>query len=116
MPIWATISAHNLAAFPVLLGIEGITILVDHDKPNPKTGRRAGHEAAYQLIERYTKAGFNPKRDIKVICPPDEGEDVNDLVRKQRGQHDGTRPARHVGRGLRQGYGAHRRPASAGSV
>jgi putative DNA primase/helicase len=84
-PVWATISASNLAAFPVLPGIEALTILVDHDKPNPKTGKRAGRAAALELIRRYTEAGFDPKRDIKVIYPPTEGEDVNDLVRKHRG-------------------------------
>jgi putative DNA primase/helicase len=84
-PVWATISAGNLAAFPVLPGIEALTILVDHDKPNPKTGKRAGRAAALELIRRYTEAGFDPKRDIKVIYPPTEGEDVNDLVRKHRG-------------------------------
>ena len=40
MPCWSTISAGNLAAFPVLPGLDGLTILVDHDKPNPKTGKR----------------------------------------------------------------------------
>jgi hypothetical protein len=84
-PVWATISAGNLAAFPVLPGIEALTILVDHDKPNPKTGKRAGRDAALELIRRYTEAGFDPKRDIKVIYPPTEGEDVNDLVRRHRG-------------------------------
>jgi hypothetical protein len=83
-PVWATISASNLAAFPVLHGIEGITILCDHDRPNAKTGRRAGHEATLELIRRYSEAGFDPKRDVRVIMPPTEGEDVNDLVRKQR--------------------------------
>jgi putative DNA primase/helicase len=84
-PVWATISAGNLAAFPVLPGIEALTILADHDKPNLKTGKRAGRAAALELIRRYTEAGFDPKRDIKVIYPPIEGEDVNDLVRKHRG-------------------------------
>ena len=64
-PVWATISAGNLAAFPVLPGIEGMTILVDHDRPNPKTGKRAGRDAALELIRRYTEAGFDPKRDIR---------------------------------------------------
>ena len=84
-PVWATISAGNLAAFPVLPGIEALTILVDHDKPNPNTGKRAGRAAALELIRRYKEAGFDPKRDIKVIYPPIEGEDVNDLVCKHRG-------------------------------
>jgi putative DNA primase/helicase len=84
-PVWATMSAGNLAAYPVLAGLEGLTVLVDHDKPNPTTGKRAGRAAALELIRRYNEAGFDPKRDIKVIYPPTEGEDVNDLVRKHRG-------------------------------
>ena len=63
----------------------GADHLVDNDKPNPKTGKRAGRDAALELIRRYTEAGFDPKRDIKVIYPLTEGEDVNDLVRKHRG-------------------------------
>jgi hypothetical protein len=65
----------------VLPGLEGLTILVDHDKPNPKTGKRAGHEAAYELIERYTAAGFDPERDIRVEWSEREGEDFADLVK-----------------------------------
>jgi putative DNA primase/helicase len=56
MPCWSTISAGNLAAFPVLPGLEGLTVLVDHDKPNPKTGQRAGAVAALAVIERYVAA------------------------------------------------------------
>ena len=80
-PVWATISASNLTAFPILPGIERLTVLCDHDKPNPKTGKRAGHEAALAVIERYTTAGFDPDRDLAVILPQSEGEDANDLVR-----------------------------------
>ena len=79
-PVWATISAGNLARFQVLPGIEGLTILVDHDRPNPKTGRRAGIEAGRTLIERYAAAGFDPDRDFAVIMPPLEGEDAADLM------------------------------------
>jgi putative DNA primase/helicase len=78
-PVWATISAGNLAEFPVLPGIEGLTVLVDHDKPNPKTGRRAGIEAARAVIQHYAAAGFDPRGDIKVIFPPSDGQDAADL-------------------------------------
>jgi putative DNA primase/helicase len=81
-PVWATMSASNLAALSVLPGIEGITILVDHDKPNQKTGERAGIAAAHELIGRYAGGGFDPERDIRVILPPTEGEDAADLVRR----------------------------------
>jgi putative DNA primase/helicase len=78
-PVWSVLSAGNLAAFPVLPGLAGLTVLVDHDRPNPKTGKRAGFEAAREVIERYVAAGFDPARDIRVIFPPTEGEDVADL-------------------------------------
>jgi hypothetical protein len=77
-PAWATMSAHNLAAFPVLPGLEGLTVLVDHDKPD-KRGRRAGIDAARELIARYVAAGFDPERDLRVIMSPSEGEDAADL-------------------------------------
>lgn len=80
-PVWATVSAGNLAAFPILPRIRSLTILCDHDKPNPKSGKQAGHEAALAVIERYTTAGLDPDHDITVILPPTEGEDANDLVR-----------------------------------
>ena len=79
-PVWACLSARNLGAFPVLDGISGITILVDHDRPNPKTGRRAGIDAGRELIERYVSVGFDRRRDIQVIMSPSEGADAADLV------------------------------------
>jgi hypothetical protein len=70
----------------VLPGLKGLTVLVDHDRRNPKTGKRPGIEAAQALIARYGAAGFDLDQDIRVILPPEEGEDVNDLtVRKHRG-------------------------------
>jgi putative DNA primase/helicase len=78
-PCWAAMTAGNLKAFPVLPGLDGLTVLVDHDRPNPKTGIRAGHDAALAVVERYTAAGFDPKRDKRIILPPTEGEDAADL-------------------------------------
>ena len=48
-------------------------------RPNPTTGRRPGISAALALVRRYTEAGFDPDRDIKVILPPAEGQDAADL-------------------------------------
>jgi hypothetical protein len=79
-PTWACLSARNLARFPVLPGLEGLTILIDHDKINPVTGKRAGTEAALELINRYIRAAFDPGGDIRVIWPPQEGQDANDLA------------------------------------
>jgi putative DNA primase/helicase len=78
-PCWSTLSASNLAAFPVLPFLDGLTVLVDHDRPNPKTGKRAGIEAARELVARYVAAGFDPRRDVRIVLPPTEGEDAADL-------------------------------------
>jgi hypothetical protein len=74
--IWATIDAGNLAAFPVLDGIECLTIFSDHDRPNPKTGKRAGNEAAHACARRWADAG----REVRVFLPPREGQDIADLA------------------------------------
>jgi putative DNA primase/helicase len=78
-PVWAAISAGNLKAFPLLPGLDGLTVLVDHDRPKPKTGIRAGHDAALAVVERYVAAGFDPKRDLRIILPSTEGQDAADL-------------------------------------
>jgi hypothetical protein len=51
----------------------------DHDKRNPKTGKRPGIVAARAVIGRYAEAGFDPKRDIQVLMPETEGHDAADL-------------------------------------
>jgi putative DNA primase/helicase len=79
VPVWATMNAKNLGEFPVLPGVEGLTVLVDHDRPTPKTGRRAGIDAGLAVVQRYIAGGFDPERDIRVICSPVEGEDAADL-------------------------------------
>lgn len=56
-PAWATVDAGNLAAFPVLDGIETLRIAVDDD--------RAGRAAAEQCAERWTRAG----RDVRLVMP-----------------------------------------------
>ena len=58
-PVWSAISAGNMGAFPVLPWIEGLTVVVDHDRANPRTGKRAGDEAAHAVIARYQSAGFD---------------------------------------------------------
>jgi putative DNA primase/helicase len=84
LPVWATMNARNLAEFPVLPGLEGLIVLVDHDWPNAQTGKRAGDEAAKAVVQRYAEAGFDPRRDIRLIRPINEGEDVADVVAAKR--------------------------------
>jgi hypothetical protein len=70
VPMWALGSAGAIAAFPVLDGIEALTILVDHDDND------VGQRAARQCGERWTDAGC----EVRCITPRIVGEDVADLV------------------------------------
>jgi hypothetical protein len=72
-PVWACLDAGNLAAFPVLSGLEGLTVLVDHDD--------AGRRAFGAVRDRWRAAGFTNGLDvIGVEVAGKPGSDVNDLV------------------------------------
>lgn len=68
-PVWACIDAGNLADFPVLPGIECLTIAADHDP--------AGIAAANTCAARWAAAG----RGVFVVLPPGAGRDLNDVAR-----------------------------------
>lgn len=75
-PAWAALDAGNLAAFPVLSGIEALAIFADNDIE--KRGRHAGQDAAQQCADRWLEAG----REV-VIRTPRQGEtDFNDYLRR----------------------------------
>ena len=76
-PIWATGSAGAIAKFPVLAGVEALTIWADHDPINPRTGKRPGLEAAGECAARWFEAG----REATVQQPP-AGEDWLDALRR----------------------------------
>ena len=67
-PVWAAIDAGNLSAFPVLKGIEALTIVADHDQ--------TGLLAAFRCAQRWADAG----RTAWIATPPVEGQDAADLV------------------------------------
>lgn len=67
-PVWACLSAGTIKAFPVLSGIEALTIFADHD--------RAGIEAANECGRRWHGAG----REVTIIAPSDIGADFADLA------------------------------------
>lgn len=56
-PVWACLSAGNLAGFPVLGGIEALTVFADAGK----TGQRA----AYVVAQRWAEDG----REARIITP-----------------------------------------------
>jgi putative DNA primase/helicase len=69
-PAWATCSAGNLERFPILDGIEELTILVDNDVNN------VGQDAAKQCAIRWLEAS----RPVRRLTPKFPGTDFNDLV------------------------------------
>jgi putative DNA primase/helicase len=69
-PAWATGDAGHLENFPILPGIEALTILVDHDE----NGR--GQRAAAECARRWTAAG----RELTQLIPRIPGKDFADLV------------------------------------
>jgi hypothetical protein len=73
---WATIDADNVKKLPVLPGIEALTIVADHDHPNPKSGRRAGLAAAKECARRWAEAGC----EVRVWRAPEPGADFNDFA------------------------------------
>jgi phage/plasmid primase-like uncharacterized protein len=75
-PAWACGSAGTIASFPVLPGIEALTILADHDPPD-RRGRRPGQDAARACAQRWAAAGC----EGTILTPRDLGLDFNDLVR-----------------------------------
>ena len=67
-PAWALGSAGSVRNFPVLAGIDCLTIIADHDDK--------GRRAADACRERWTDAG----REVLIVMSAVESEDANDLV------------------------------------
>jgi hypothetical protein len=66
-PVWSLIDKNGVANFPVLSGIESVTLAVDNDE--------AGRHASRQCIDRLTHAG------VEVItAQTNRVSDFNDLV------------------------------------
>jgi hypothetical protein len=72
-PAWAAGNENNLAIFPVINGIESLTILIDHD------ANGVGQRAATQCIWRWRKA----EREASGLIPKLTDTDFNDLVRRR---------------------------------
>lgn len=67
-PVWALIDASNMAQFPVLPGIEALTIFADNDA--------AGLHGAKGAAARWRAED----REVRVLTPRTEGRDIADLV------------------------------------
>jgi hypothetical protein len=70
-PAWACGGSGNLTAFPVLAGIEALTIIVDNDESG------GGQDAAAKCARRWIDAG----REVTRLTPKILGGDFNDIVR-----------------------------------
>jgi hypothetical protein len=75
-PMWVLGFAGAIASFPLLSGVECLTILTDNDKANAKTGKTPGQDAARECSQRWTDAGCEVRR----IVPNVVGEDIADIV------------------------------------
>lgn len=67
-PVFATVDAGNMAALPVIEGIDSISIFADNDS--------AGLKAASELAQRWLQMG----REVFIKAPIDDGADVNDIL------------------------------------
>ncbi|MCW5886775.1 MAG: toprim domain-containing protein [Anaerolineales bacterium] len=70
-PVWACLSAGGIERFPILAGIEAISIFADNDN--------AGVEAARKCAIRWHDAGR--RMEMRIIFPWAPGHDWNDEAR-----------------------------------
>jgi putative DNA primase/helicase len=71
-PVWSVLSTGGIAAFPVLPGINGLTIFGEHD------ARGSSEKAISACAERWLGAG----KDVRAEWPM-SGNDLNDEVRSR---------------------------------
>jgi hypothetical protein len=74
-PAWACGGTGNLTTFPVLAGVEALTIIVDNDKSG------GGQAAAAECAKRWCAAG----REAIRLTPDEIGTDFNDLAVRREG-------------------------------
>jgi phage/plasmid primase-like uncharacterized protein len=67
-PVWSVLSANFMTEFPVLPGIEALTIFADHDD--------AGQTAARACAVNWTAGG----RQVAIRTPSRPGADWNDAI------------------------------------
>jgi hypothetical protein len=66
-PVWSLVDAGNLASFPVLLGIEALSIGADNDAVGMKAARKCARD--------WTRAG----KLVRIVIPQGQG-DLNDVA------------------------------------
>jgi hypothetical protein len=81
-PAWAVGHAGGIARFPILAGIETLTLVIDNDHPDAN-GRQAGHAAARECGRRWMEAG----RQILNVIPSRQGCDMADVLFERESCH-----------------------------
>jgi DNA polymerase len=69
-PAWAALSTKNMAALPIVPGVQRLILLVDHD------ANQQGQMAAARVTARWRRHG----RVVVPLMPPTPDTDFNDLV------------------------------------
>jgi hypothetical protein len=77
-PMWATGSAATMAKFPILDGVECLTVIADNDVEDA-AGKEAGQQAAREVCQRWADAG----RQAAMKIPKRPGEDANDILKRR---------------------------------
>jgi len=72
-PVWACLSAGTLMNFPVLGGIEALTVFADNDTP--------GRTAAEACVARWRAAG----KEARVVAPPRDLKDFGAVAEARHG-------------------------------
>jgi len=72
-PAWATGGTGGMGKFPLLAGIDALTIIVDNDANG--AGRRAAEECASRWLAAW--------RDVELLTPKSVGTDFNDIVKER---------------------------------
>jgi putative DNA primase/helicase len=73
-PAWSLIDAGGIKGFPVLPGIEHLSIFADND------ANKTGEDAAYECQERWQLAGA----EVVIQMPPNVGQDIADIISNRR--------------------------------
>jgi putative DNA primase/helicase len=71
-PAWSLGDAGNLRSFPVLSGVECLTIIVDNDENG------TGQQAALECSKRWIDGG----QEVFRIVPERTGDDLNDVIQR----------------------------------
>jgi hypothetical protein len=75
-PIWKVSGTSGMASFPVLAGIECLTVFADHDAPR-LDGKQPGLDSARECAARWQSAG----REVEIKLPP-PGMDWDDSFKR----------------------------------